>query len=263
GGIDLLFDHITVTWLKSYEHYLKIDLGNGINTVHSNFRSIRRIINLAINEEIISENKNPFKRFKLVLEKVKKDFLTEEELMLIQLAPLQRNSMKDHHRNMYVFSAYAGGLRISDIITLKWRHFDGERILMQTKKTASIVSIKLPSKAMEILEIYQRNDAKPEDFIFPVFRNDVDYTNPQRLFFAITNADEDVNTDLREIVKIVGLEKKVTFHSARHTFATRALRKGVRIEYVSKLMGHSSIATTQIYAQVVNAELDKAMAVFN
>lgn len=271
GGRELFFDHFTVSWIKDYSQYLKSDKvekdgikkGNRQNTVSNNLRTLRRIINLAIYEDLITEDKNPFRKFKIVTEKVKKDFLTDEELMLIELAQLDKNSRIDHTRNMYVFSAYVGGLRISDMLLLKWKNFDGERIVMQTKKTASTVTIKVPTTGLAILENYKRADAKPEDFIFPVFKNDVDYTNPQRLFFAITNADEHANFDLREIVKIIGLEKKVTFHSARHTFATRALRKGIRIEYVSKLLGHASISTTQIYAQVVNEELDKAMAVFN
>jgi integrase/recombinase XerD len=262
-GRELFFEHITVGWLKDYAHYLKTEHENKTNTVSCNFRTIRRIINLAISEDLIEADKNPFKKFRLVTEKVKKEFLTDNELMLLEVEQLEKDSLINLHRNMYVFSAYAGGLRISDVLLLKWRNYDGERILMQTKKTASIVTIKLPSKAQEILSLYQREDAKPDDFIFPKFSNDVDYSDGKRLFYAIQNADMEINHDLKAIAKKVGLEKKVTFHSARHTFATRALRKGIRIEYVSKLLGHASVSTTQIYAQVVNEELDKAMQVFN
>ena len=263
SGKDLLFEHITVTWLKTYEQYLRSKKGNKTNTVSSNFRTLRVIINLAINEELITPDKNPFKRFKLSTEKVKKDYLTDDELMMIELAPLQRNSMKDHHRNMYVFSAYAGGLRISDMLLLKWKNFDGERIVVQTRKTSSTVSIKLPGRALDILKTYQRNDAQPEDFIFPILKNGVDYSDARFLFNEISSATAYTNDDLKEIAAIVKLEKRVSFHSARHTFATRALMKGVRIEYVSKLLGHANIATTQIYAKIVNEELDKAMEVFN
>lgn len=263
GGNDLLFDHITVSWLKAYEQHLKTKYGNKTNTIHSNFRCIRRIINAAIFEDSIKEDKNPFKRFKLTYEQVKKNYLTDEELMLVELAPLQKNSLKDHHRNMFVFSAYAGGLRISDILLLKWKHFETDRIVMQTKKTSSVVSIKLPDKALDILKIYQGPNVKPFDFIFPILKNDIDYTSPKKLYNAISSATAFTNDDLKDIAKIIGLEKHISFHSARHTFATRALMKGMRIEYVSKLMGHSSIQVTQIYAKIVSTELDKAMEVFN
>jgi site-specific recombinase XerD len=68
---------------------------------------------------------------------------------------------------------------------------------------------------------------------------------------------------LKIIAAKAGIEKHISFHSSRHTFATRALKKGMRIEYVSKLMGHTNLKTTQIYAKIVNEELDKAMDVFN
>ena len=262
GGRELFFEHITVAWLKDYAKYLKSEHENKTNTVSCNFRTIRRIINLAICEDLIEPEKNPFKKFRLVTEKVKKEFLTDEELMLIELAPLEKGSEMDHHRNMFVFSAYSGGLRISDMLNLRWKNFDGERVLVQTRKTASIVSIKLPSKALEILAIYRGADVKPEDFIFPVLDNAVDYSDPYRMLYAISKADGEINDSIRAILKIINLDKKITFHSARHSFAVRALRKGVRIEYVSKLLGHASISTTQIYAQVVNEELDKAMEVF-
>lgn len=261
---DLFFEQITVTWLKDYAYYLKTDREAKTNTVASNFRVLRRIINLAISEDLLEYDKNPFKKMRIETEKVKKNFLTDDELMMIELAPLEKNSRMDMYRNMFVFAAYAGGLRISDVLFMKWKNFDGERVLIDTRKTGSTVSIKLPSKAQEILAIYQNPNSNPDEFVFPALEFDADYfTDIKKQFHAIANADYEANQDLKSIAKIVGLEKKVTFHTSRHSWAVRALKKGVRIEYVSKLMGHASISTTQIYAQVVNEELDKAMAVFN
>lgn len=62
---------------------------------------------------------------------------------------------------------------------------------------------------------------------------------------------------------MAGLDKRITFHTARHSWAVRALQKGMRIEYVSKILGHASVKQTEVYAKVMNAELDKAMDVFN
>ncbi len=262
-GRDLLFEDVTVKWLKDYEQYLKRVRGNSVNTINANFRTLRGIFNLAINEELLPYDKNPFRRFKLSTEKVKKNYLSEDELKLIELAPIELNSKKDVHRDMYVFSAYTGGLRISDMLLLRWRNFDGERVIMQTKKTASTISIKIPTTAMQIIHKYSLKNQQPDDFIFPIFKNDVDYSDPEYLFNSISSATAYTNGDLKDIAKLVGLKKHISFHTARHTFATRALMKGVRIEYVSKLLGHSSIATTQIYAKIVNEELDKAMAVFD
>jgi integrase/recombinase XerD len=179
------------------------------------------------------------------------------------MLPLVAGTRKYHHRNMYVFAAYAGGLRISDILQLKWKHFDGERVVIDTHKTGSTVSIKLPLKALEILNKYQSEDANPEDFIFPFLKADKDYSDPKVLYNALSSATAYTNKDIRAIGAEIGVNGSLSFHSSRHTWATRALKKGMRIEYVSRLMGHSSIKTTQIYAKIVSEELDKAMDVFN
>src|SRR4030095_809608 len=121
-------------------------------------------------------------------EKVKRDYLTEEELRLLEDAPLKINSMKDHHRNMYVFSAYAGGLRISDVILLRWQNFNGTHIIVYTRKTSNVVSIKLPSEALEIINKYWRDGLKHEDFIFPALKNDEDYSDKKKLYNAISSA---------------------------------------------------------------------------
>ena len=72
-----------------------------------------------------------------------------------------------------------------------------------------------------------------------------------------------INKNLKSIATKAKISKKITFHVARHTFATIALKKGIRIEYVSKLLGHANLKETQIYAKIINEELDKAMDVFN
>lgn len=263
GERDLQFEEITVSWLRNYESHLRTQLGNSVNTIHSNLKIFRKLINDTVMEEIFPFEKNPFHRYKLKWQQVKKEYLTEEELQKLELLPLEKNSRKDHHRNMYVFAAYAGGLRISDILQLRWKNFDGEKLFVCTQKTSSTITIKLPNKSLEILERYRSADSLPSDFIFPILCNKVDYSDPRKRFDAISSATAYTNTDLKDIAKAAGIEKHIHFHTSRHTWATRALTKGMRIEHVSKLMGHNSIKTTQIYAKIVSEELDKAMEVFN
>lgn len=260
---DLMFDDITVHWLKNYEFYLRVTLKNGTNTIHSNLKIIRKLINDAIREEILPDNKNPFKRYQLKWENVPKDYLTEDELLELELMPTKAGSRKDVHRDMYVFSAYAAGLRISDVLLLKWKNFDGSKITLRTQKTSSDISIHLPGKALEIINKYKMEDSAPHHFIFPILSNDFDCTDKRLLFRAISSATAYCNTDLKDFAKELKINKNLHFHTSRHTWATRALTKGMRIEHVSKLLTHASIKTTQIYAKIVNSELDKAMEVFN
>lgn len=261
GKNDFAFDELTVTFLKNYETYMSNKLGNSINTVHTSMKIIRRIINEAIREDLFPPEKSPFIKYKLKTEKVKKEFLTEDEIRRMEELQLDKNSMRNHHRNIYIFATYAGGLRISDIIQLKWSEYDGERVLVSTKKTKNIVSVKLPKKAKEIIESYKTKKSKKNHYIFPFLKNDIDYSD-KALFNAISSHTAYTNKDLKVIAKMAGIDKKIHFHTSRHTFATRALKKGMRIEYVSRLMGHSTIKTTQVYAKIVNQDLDDAMDKF-
>ncbi|OFY93010.1 MAG: hypothetical protein A2309_14775 [Bacteroidetes bacterium RIFOXYB2_FULL_35_7] len=116
-----------------------------------------------------------------------------------------QNSAKRHHRNMYVFSAYAGGLRIFDVLQLKWENFDGERVLVTTQKTGSVVSVKLPAKALEIVNSYKTGVTKPSDFVFPLLKNDVDYSDPAVLYDAISSMNAYTNKNLKK--GLTGLQK--------------------------------------------------------
>lgn len=261
---NLTFGEIDVQFLKGYEKYLRDKLGNSQNTIHANIKIFRKLFNDAIREDLIEPQLNPFFKYQLKTEKTTKEYLTDDELQKIEDMSLTEGSMKHHHRNMFVFAAYAGGLRVSDVLKLKWINFSGTHIITQMQKTQDMVSVKLPGKALKIINAYKAisPDAKPEHYIFPFLDNNIEY-NAESLHNAISRCTAYANKDLKAIGKSLKLSKKISFHTSRHTFATRALRKGMRIEYVSKLMGHSSIKTTQIYSKIVNSELDNAMNVFD
>jgi integrase/recombinase XerD len=261
---DMIFDELTVSFLSEFETFLITDYENSTNTVHSNLKTIRKLVYDAVREEILTMDKNPFLKYKLHTKKTEKNFLTDEELLKMENLYLKPELKMNHHRNMYIFACYVGGLRISDVLQLKWKNFDGERIIIVTQKTDDIASIKVPNKAKEILKFYKTKDSKKNDFIFPILVNDFDYSkNARALFDAISVNTAYINKNLGKLATRLEINKKIHFHTSRHTFATRALRKGIPIEYVSKILTHKNISTTQIYAKIVNEELDKAMDAFN
>ena len=260
---DLMISDIDLQWLKKYETYMRSELGNISNTIFSNYKILRRIFNEAIKDEIISYEKNPFTKFKFKWDAPKKEFLTEDELAKMEALVIEDKPWMYNTRNIYIFATYVGGMRISDITQLKWSNFNGERILMETQKTGTTVSIKLPQKAIDIINLYYYSGAPSSSFIFPFLLNGKDYSDGRILYRAIGSCASMCNKELKKIADLAKIDKHIHFHTSRHTFATRALKKGMRIEYVSKLMGHSNIKTTQIYAKIVNEELDKAMDVFN
>lgn len=257
---NLSFNEVDTDFLRTYERYLRDRVGNGVNTIHSNLKIFRMLFNLAFREGIITATQNPFLRFKLRTEKSQKEYISEDELRRLEEIQIPENYKLNHHRWMYVFSCYAGGLRISDLLQLRWRNFTGSHISITVHKTKEQISIKLPDRALAIIQQYQQiGNSRPNDFIFPFLDVAADYTDPSVLFKAISSATAYANKNLKTLIEKAGIEKPVSFHSSRHTFATRALRRGVRMEYVSKIMGHTSLKTTQIYAKIVNEELDKAI----
>jgi len=260
---DITFDEMTVSFLKGYHDYLRFTLGNCLNTIHCNIKCFRKLINDAIQEEIMTIDKNPFLRFKLKTENTKRNFLTEDEIKLVEELILDPGKMIYHSRNMFIFACYTGGIRISDLLQLTWNNYDGERLLIRTQKTDSVLSILVPIKAREIIEQYITVNTQPTDFIFPFLKNHIDYSAPELLYKAISSANAFVNSHMKEIAEKLEFDKRLNFHTSRHTWATRALRKGMRIEYVSKLMCHKNLKVTQHYAQIVNEELEAAMEVFN
>lgn len=263
GSRDLLFEEVTVYFLKQYETHLRDEVGNSTNTIHSNLKMLRKLFKDAIREDLVSPAQDPFIRFKLKLEKTTKHFLLEEELEALRLLPLKEDTTICHHRNLFVFASDAGGVRISDLLLLKWANFSGTHIQFTIQKTNDVVSIKVPPRALELLAIYRTTTSKPVDYIFPFLQPEHHSSDPWTLQKAIASATAHANRNLKILAKRAGIDKPISFHSSRHTFATRALSKGVKIEYVSKLLGHNSIKTTQIYAKIVDEQLDRAMDVFN
>ena len=262
---EIMFDEIDVNFLRNYEDYLKTTLKNKNNTIHSNLKVFRKLFNDAIREDIIELKLNPFTKFKLSWENTNKEYLTDEELLKVEEHSLKEGTMMYHHRNAYIFASYAAGIRISDLLQLRWKDFDGTHIQFKTQKTDDTIRVKLPTKALNIINYYKSFHEKTnsEHYIFPFLHNDKDYSDPEIHFKAISSNTAYINKNLETIKKDLELKKKLNFHTSRHTWATSALRKGMRIEYVSKLMTHSNIKTTQIYAKIVNSELDNAMDIFN
>jgi len=264
----LFFDEINVRLIRSFQQFLIDELKNQASTVHSNLKVIRKMICDAIDEELMPAGKNPFNKIKLKGQKTSREFLLDDELERMEGLGFEDKSMLNHHRNLYVFSAFSGGIRISDLLMMRWKNFNGSHLYFQIRKSGEDLSIKLPKKSLDIIQFYKSyqfgsSAPDPDSFIFPLVRIQPSETDRLKVFNAISSATAMTNKNLRKIALLANIDKKISFHSARHSWAVRALQKGMRIEYVSKLMGHASVKHTEVYARVLNAELDKAMNIFD
>ena len=262
-GRNITFHDIDVDFLAKYETHLRgKEHNNKTNTVGKDFRYIRRIFNEAIKQEIIDYNENPFNKYTIKTEKTERVYLTDEEIDNIENCKTTPGTRMELHKDMFIFACYVGGIRISDMLLMRWHQFDGTHISFTTMKTTSQISIKVPTKGLEILAKYKSDDVQNNDFIFPMLDNNLNIENNEMLDNAISSATAYINKNLGLIKDKLKMSKHISFHISRHSWATRALRKGMRIEYVSKILTHSDLKTTQIYAKIVNSELDLAMDVF-
>lgn len=217
----------------------------GNNTVMKHIQRLRKIITLGYHIEWL--DRDPFVRWKPTFEKKQREFLSENELSNLESYrfPLER---LDRVRDLFVFSCYTG-ISYADLIKLNRDNIHlgidgGKWIMTKRQKTKTSVKVPLLNKAQELIDKY---DGHPITQV------------TETLLPVITN--EKLNLYLKEVADACGIRKNLTFHMSRHTFATTVtLSNGVPIETVSKLLGHTKLATTQIYARVLEQKVSKDMS---
>lgn len=183
----------------------------------------------------------------------------EKGVRIRYLTPEQIEQLKDYHQkcknprskeilDMWFFAYYACGLRISDIMTLEWEHIDWEEKVLRkkqfkTKKTPEIPA-PLGASAMEILERW-KGYGRNQRFVFDLLAEDYDMTNQRRLFMDRNSKDKTFNKSLNVARMTLRLPFPLTMHVARHSFAVMCINKGMDVFMLSKILGHSTIASTQ------------------
>lgn len=242
---DLAIEQIDYKFLSDWDFYLMtiIDQQRGKpmerNTANKQHQRLKAILNIAIREGILA--KQPYNNFPLKFTKAHRDFLTDDELTRLKESDLGGNYSLQKVRDIYLFSVYSG-LRYGDALGLKLgnivKRSDDSLWLNFTQEKIDDYSQMLPllNPAIEIINKYDNYaDRKVAGFILPQISN------------------QKLNSYLTEISKMVGIDKKLTHHTARHTFATTVtLSNDVPIEAVSTMLGHKSIRTTQIYSKMTN-----------
>lgn len=245
---DLLFADVTPQFLKDYEGYL-MNKGNLVSTINANMKAIRAICYAAIAEKIVTADKNPFFIYKLKADnKAKKEKLTIEEIIRIEQLALEKGDTIWHVRNFFLFSFYCAGIRASDGLQLRWSNVTTNgRIEYQMEKTGQFKSISLSPKAHEIIKFYKLRSLKPKDYIFPFLDTSLDLKNDITLFNQISSCTALVNKYLKYIAKAADIDKVISTHIARHSFADIARKRKASIYDISKMLGHSSIKITEAY----------------
>lgn len=231
------FDEINKSFWNGYESNLK-GKGNMPNTIHKQSRLLKKFLNKAVEFGLIRENL--IKDIKVKKHDGNRQFLSMNEVKnLHEIFDNQeiKNKGLNQVLRYFLFACYTS-LRFSDIKQLKFKHIiNGNSINIFLDKTNKLVNIPLSEKAKSLLS----KQTVPNDNVFKVYTNQV------------------TNRHLKDIMQIADIQKEISFHCARHTWATLTLEMTGDIALVSNVLGHTSIKTTQIYAKVLENKKKDAM----
>jgi integrase len=241
-GGDLYFHQINKEWLSGWKTYLqkhakgKLNKPLSPNSQFSYYAKVVAALKEAVRDGIIKQN--PSAEIHAIKQvETQREFLTIEELITVSNTPCDNESLK----NAFLFSALTG-LRWSDIENLKWNNVEfskenGYYLRYKQIKTAVAETLPISEEAIKLLGEKR--------------------TGNEAVFVGLKYSAW-TNTKLREWMLKAGINKRITFHSARHTYATLQLTAGTDIYTVSKMLGHKNLKNTQVYAKIVDQKKREA-----
>ncbi|MFI5137162.1 MAG: site-specific integrase [Sphingobacteriales bacterium] len=231
-------------FIMSYDFYLRSERNCANNSTVKYLKNFKKIILICLANGWL--DKDPFIKYKPKVKEVTRDYLTIEELELMINKQFVSNRIVQV-RDIFVFCCYTG-LAYADVKKLKRNEItiglDGQKwIFTSRQKTDTASRIPLLPTALQIMKKYEDHpECYDQGKLLPVLSN------------------QKMNSYLKEIADVCGINKELTFHIARHTFATTVtLANGVSIESVSKMLGHTNIRTTQHYAKILDAKVSEDM----
>ena len=243
---DIAIDKIDFAFVMDFDFYLRTERKCQNNASVKYVKNFRKIFNICLDNEWVKTD--PFKKYKSKTIIVDRDYLTELELRDIQTKKITIPRL-DLVRDIFLFSCFTG-LAYIDVQQLTNDNvalgIDGDKwIFKNRQKTDTASKIPLLPMAQEIIDKYENH---------PVCKNE------NRLLPILSN--QKMNAYLKEIADVCKINKDLTFHIARHTFATTVtLSNGVPLETVSKMLGHTNLKTTQHYAKILDKKISEDMMI--
>lgn len=231
-GENVKLSQVNEGYILGFIDFLNCSRSLGEGTIYTYYTCLMIMLNSAVRERLIYENESKYipASYKPKMKESSRTYLTLDEVKKLAETRCELDVLK----KAFMFSCFCG-LRISDIRALVWDQVTetNEGILqveMKTEKTGAVVYVPLSENARIWLpERRQRGNVFPGLPVSPTIDRKID-----------------------RWAESAGITKHITFHCARHTFATLLLTYGTDIYTTSKLLGHSSVLTTQIYAKIVD-----------
>jgi site-specific recombinase XerD len=262
---DVSFNDVTVGCLDNFIVYLRARTTKSKagkvkklseRSIMNHLSAIRSVFAFARRQEAIDGRTSPFGKDKIVIRfpDSKKTGLTADEVQKLENVVLP-DPRHHHARNLWLFSFYFAGMRVSDIFRLRWSDFHDGRMYYSMNKNDKGDSLKIPAKALDILGQYAQHGVKNHDLVFPELKG-VDLNDEFVVERTIAFKTSAIDKMLRlYVAPAAEVNKKVTMHIPRHTFGKLAGNK-IPIKTLQKLYRHSHLSTTAIYQQ--NFDHDEA-----
>lgn len=258
----LTFQEITPLFLRGFISHLRSTKDSvGERSIVNTLIFIRTLHNRASQQGIVSKDNYPFGnhdgKIKIRIPKSIKIGLTAEEIKIIEDIDLSDNPKHHHTRNVFLFSFYLAGMRVSDVLQMKWANVQGDRIYYTMNKNQKNLSLKINDKLQKILDEYLPTKTSNSGYIFPELKDASN--NPKDILRVTKTGNKRLNRYLGQIADRAEITKKITMHVARHSFGNISGDR-IPLQVLQKLYNHSDIKTTIDYQQnFINKDLDDAL----
>lgn len=233
---------LTPDFIKEFAAYLSTEAGLQNGSIWSNCMWLKGVVMKAHYNGLIP--RNPFAQFHISPNVKEREYLTEDELKAVMTHEFIDSKLA-YIRDIFVFASFTA-LSFVDIQELTYDDIvevNGEKwILSKRHKTKVPYQVKLLDIPLQIIERYKSQ--QENNLVFP----NLNYWS--------------VCKPLKKMIKECGITKSISFHCSRHGFATLALSKGMPIESVSRVLGHTNIVTTQLYAKITIQKIDDDLTKF-
>lgn len=263
NNLEIPFSAIDVAWLNKYEKWLR-SKGNKETTMSLMFRTLRSAYNKAIDSKCARKSDYPFNNYRIS----KFDVSTEKRAIakadILKFSTDVRSIGKQQYvqlsKDIFIFSYLCGGINFTDIANLtKDNIIEGKRLHYIRQKTGKLIKLGLSEEAIQIIRRYA---VESKGYLFPILNAQLHKT-PLQKQNRIHKMLGKVNKNLKLLAADLGVEANLTTYVARHSFASLiTLEAGVPIETISRMLGHSDISTTQVYARVSPKKLFEDMDKF-
>ncbi len=256
----LAFSDIDVNFINRFKTFCSAYLNQETRSITNVLMFIRTLFNSAIAEKLVDEKMYPFGGENEIIKipSGNKIGCTPKEIEKIENLVLDAETSMWHTKNAYLFAFYFAGIRISDLLELRWMDFMDGRIYYSMNKNEKPISLKIPDKAQKILDQYKDKMSENQGFVFP-FLKDANLEDPRDIFRKTRNGTRLIDKNLKKIAEMCEIQKDLSAHIARHSFGNIAGDK-IHPIMLQKLYRHSDLKTTLNYqANFIHKEADDAL----